>query len=38
MIPAMAGYSGVKTFRVLRALKTISTVKGISFNTLMNNY
>ena len=28
MIPEMEAYSGVKTFRVLRALKTISTVKG----------
>ena len=28
MIPEMEDYSGVKTFRVLRALKTISTVKG----------
>ena len=37
MIPAMAGYSGVKTFRVLRALKTISTVKGISFCTLITD-
>eukprot|EP00794_Sanderia_malayensis_P020464 gene20464-22480_t len=39
MIPAMEKYSGVKTFRVLRALKTISTVKGLKamVNTLLKS-
>ena len=35
MIPEMEAYSGVKTFRVLRALKTISTVKGLIINLLL---
>jgi len=39
MIPEMEAYSGVKTFRVLRALKTISTVKGLKamVNTLLKS-
>eukprot|EP00795_Rhopilema_esculentum_P002961 gene2961-1213_t len=39
MIPEMEDYSGVKTFRVLRALKTISTVKGLKamVNTLLKS-
>lgn len=28
MAPSVSNFSGVRTFRVLRALKTISTVKG----------
>lgn len=35
MIPGLDEYSGIRTFRVLRALRTISAVKGkISFTRL----